>query len=114
MSLMSRLQPLAGWAPRPANTSANDEPRKQYQLVGPDGRSYVSAAKGALGGNRSSKIYGRLDCPAARRAIRRGAYVSHRVFFASAAHAVAAGYRPCAVCLPEDYQAWKGRDRQPR
>ena len=30
-----------------------------------------------------------------------------RVFFADAATAVAAGYRPCAVCLPEEYAAWK-------
>ncbi|MEO6715095.1 MAG: Ada metal-binding domain-containing protein [Mycobacteriales bacterium] len=31
-----------------------------------------------------------------------------RVFFASAATAVAAGYRPCAVCLPADYASWRG------
>jgi methylphosphotriester-DNA--protein-cysteine methyltransferase len=29
------------------------------------------------------------------------------VFFADEATAVAAGYRPCAVCLPERYAAWK-------
>jgi methylphosphotriester-DNA--protein-cysteine methyltransferase len=33
--------------------------------------------------------------------------VADRVFFADAATAVTAGYRPCAVCLPEPYAAWK-------
>jgi hypothetical protein len=41
------------------------------------------------------------------RAIVRGAYVKNRVFFRDEATAVAAGYRPCAVCLPEKYAAWK-------
>jgi methylphosphotriester-DNA--protein-cysteine methyltransferase len=89
------------------------EPRKPYRLLGRAGRPYLSAEKGALGGNRSSQIYGRLDCPAALRAIARGGYVAHRVFFASAGDAEAAGYRPCGVCLPDAYQAWKRRDRKP-
>jgi methylphosphotriester-DNA--protein-cysteine methyltransferase len=29
------------------------------------------------------------------------------VFFADEATAVAAGYRPCARCLPERYALWK-------
>jgi methylphosphotriester-DNA--protein-cysteine methyltransferase len=33
--------------------------------------------------------------------------VRHRVFFANEETAIAAGYRPCAVCLPERYRAWK-------
>lgn len=78
-----------------------------FDLIGPDGVPYASAAPGALGGHRRTKIYGRLDCPAARRAIARGGYVAHRVFFADEATAVAAGYRPCAICLPERYRAWK-------
>jgi methylphosphotriester-DNA--protein-cysteine methyltransferase len=41
------------------------------------------------------------------RAISRGGYVKHRVFFADEATAVAAGYRPCARCLPDRYSAWK-------
>ena len=36
---------------------------------------------GTLGGHRATKIFGRLDCPAALRAIARGGYVSQRVFF---------------------------------
>jgi len=54
-----------------------------------------------------ARIYGRLDCPAARRAIARGGYVRHRVFFLAEADARAAGYRPCAVCMPQAYAAWK-------
>ncbi|WP_460826943.1 Ada metal-binding domain-containing protein [Nostocoides australiense] len=49
----------------------------------------------------------RLDCPSELRAIARGGYVTHRVFFADEATAVAAGYRPCARCLPTAYRAWK-------
>lgn len=80
---------------------------RSYTLLGPDGRSYASATPGLLGGHRRGKLYGRLDCPAALRAIARNSYVQHRVFFADEATAVAAGYRPCAVCLPSKYQAWK-------
>jgi hypothetical protein len=78
-----------------------------YTLVGPDGIPYESATPGTLGGHRRSKLYGRLDCPTALRAIARGGYVRHRVFFADEATAVAAGYRPCRACLPEKHQAWK-------
>lgn len=79
-----------------------------FTLVGADGRPYRSERPGTLGGHRRGRIYGRLDCPAARRAIARGGYVSERVFFADEPAAVAAGYRPCAVCLPERYTRWKG------
>jgi methylphosphotriester-DNA--protein-cysteine methyltransferase len=82
---------------------------RTYTLVGPDGRPYTSEQPGMLGGHRRSHIYGRLDCPAALRAIARGGYVAQRVFFRDAADAEAAGYRPCAVCLPEEYAAWKAR-----
>ena len=78
-----------------------------WTLQGADGRPYPSAVPGTLGGHRRSRIYGRLDCPSALRAIARGGYVAGRVFFADEATAIAAGYRPCAVCLPAAYQAWK-------
>ena len=115
-----------------------------WTLVGADGRSYESAVPGRLGGHRRSRIYGRLDCPSALRALRRsalrqaqgtgcgtpetdaqapgtasgmrgadgggrGGYEQHRVFFADEQAAVAAGYRPCAVCLPREYARWKAR-----
>ena len=88
-----------------------------YTLLGPDRRPYRSAVPGTLGGHLRSRIYGRLDCPAARRAIARGGYVANRVFFADERTAVAAGYRPCAACLPGEYARWKaeraGRRRAP-
>ncbi|MCX2731085.1 metal-binding protein [Saccharopolyspora sp. NFXS83] len=78
-----------------------------YVLLGPDGVPYRSAVAGAVGGHRRGRIYGRLDCRTALRALARGGYVRHRVFFADAATARAAGYRPCAVCLPERFRQWK-------
>jgi len=78
-----------------------------YTLVGPDGKACPSAVPGTLGGHRATKIYGRLDCPSALRAVARGGYVKNRVFFADEATAIAAGYRPCGVCLPSRYEAWK-------
>ena len=68
---------------------------------------------GTLGGHSGTRIYGRLDCPAALRAIARGGYVQYRVFFRDEKHARASGYRPCAVCLPEKYRAWKRKERPP-
>ena len=79
----------------------------EYMLLGGDGRPYVSAVPGSLGGHRRGRIYGRLDCPSALRALARGGYVRDRVFFADAETARAAGYRPCAVCLPNEYADWK-------
>jgi methylphosphotriester-DNA--protein-cysteine methyltransferase len=52
-------------------------------------------------------MFGRLDCPAASRAIARGGYVKHRVFFADASIAAQAGYRPCGACMRDAYRAWK-------
>jgi hypothetical protein len=80
---------------------------RTWKLIGPDGNPYASDRPGILGGHRRSQIYGRLDCPAALRAIARGGYIMHRVFFLNEEHAQAAGYRPCAVCLPTAYAAWK-------
>ncbi len=82
---------------------------RTWTLIGADGRPYESPTPGTLGGHRRSKGYGRLDCRAALRWIAKGHYVSHRVFFADEATAVAAGYRPCAVCMPERYAEWKAR-----
>lgn len=81
--------------------------RKTYTLLGADRKPFESAAPGTVGGHRRSRIYGRLDCPAARRAIANGGYVKDRVFFADETTAIAAGFRPCGSCLPERYRAWK-------
>ena len=76
-------------------------------LIGRNGQSYQSLMPGTLGGHRRNKLYGRLDCRAALHAIACGGYIKHRVFFLDEATAIAAGYRPCAVCLPEKYAVWK-------
>ena len=81
--------------------------RRRWRLIGADGRTYDSDRPGTLGGHRRSRIYGRLDCRGALRALARGLYRRDRVFFADETVALAAGYRPCAVCLPDDYARWK-------
>ena len=78
-----------------------------YRLVASDGREVLSETPGTLGGHRKNKIYGRLDCPGALRWIAKGHYVKQRVFFADEETAIAAGYRPCANCMPDEYRAWK-------
>ena len=80
---------------------------KTYTLIGADGAPYESCTKGALGGYKRGKLYGRLDCPSALRAIAKGGYIKNRVFFADKQTAISAGYRPCAVCMPVEYAAWK-------
>jgi methylphosphotriester-DNA--protein-cysteine methyltransferase len=87
---------------------------KTYTLLGPDRQPYQSTTPGALGGHQSSRLYGKLDCPAALRAIARGGYIKNRVFFADEQTAIAAGYRPCATCLPDTHARWKARRRRAR
>jgi methylphosphotriester-DNA--protein-cysteine methyltransferase len=80
---------------------------KRHRLLNPQGEEYDSPVPGTLGGHRGLKIYGRLNCPNALRWLALGHYARHRVFFADEETAVAAGYRPCARCLPEQYRLWK-------
>jgi hypothetical protein len=88
--------------------SAGDSGRR-WRLIGSDGAPVSSTTRGTLGGHRRSRIYGRLDCRAALAAIARGGYADNRVFFADEPTAIAAGYRPCAVCMPTEYARWKTR-----
>lgn len=83
-----------------------------FRLTGGDGRVYDSAVKGTYGGNGRDRIYGRLDCPSAARALARGeSYRRHRVFFVDESTAIAAGFRPCGTCMPEAYARWKASQR---
>src|SRR4051794_2265362 len=86
---------------------------KQYTLIGTDNLPQASSTPGTLGGHRADRIYGTLDCPGAARAIARGGYVPNRVFFADEPTAIAAGYRPCATCLPTAYRTWKEHRAMP-
>jgi hypothetical protein len=79
----------------------------RYTLIDADGKPCRSETPGTFGGHRGSRIYGRLDCPSARRAIANGHYVGQRVFFADEQTAVAAGYRPCGRCMRAWYACWK-------
>lgn len=83
---------------------------KQYRLMDENGKIYLSPEPGQLGGYRRGKIYGRLDCKSANRAIAKGGYVKYRVFFKDEETAIKAGYRPCAICMPEKYKEWKKRN----
>ena len=80
---------------------------KVYKLIGADGKPYESMIPGMLGGHRKDRVYGRLDCPGALQWIAKGCYVKQRVFFADESTAIAAGYRPCATCMKEQYRVWK-------
>ncbi|MGY8955995.1 MAG: Ada metal-binding domain-containing protein [Alphaproteobacteria bacterium] len=81
----------------------------RYRLTNAKGQSYESAKPGRFGGHRRTKIYGQLDCRSALRWLAKGHYATHRVFFRDARSARSAGYRPCAICLPEQYAVWKRR-----
>jgi hypothetical protein len=79
---------------------------KRYRLTGADGAIIESESPGTLGGNRRTRIYGRLDCASAIRALPRG-YARQRVFFADEAAAIAAGFRPCGHCMRAEHARWK-------
>ena len=61
-----------------------------------------------LGGNRKLKIYGRLDCNAGKRM-----KVVNRVFFENDTEAIENAYRPCAVCMRNEYLLWKKNTIKP-
>lgn len=86
-----------------------DDSTKIYKLLGADGKIYESTTPGQFGGHKKLKIYGRLDCPSALRFIEKGQYVKQRVFFKDEETAIAAGFRPCAKCMPEEYKLWKAK-----
>lgn len=62
----------------------------------------IRSGEVSLGGNKKLKIYGRLDCRAGTRM-----KVLNRVFFENRTEAISLGYRPCAVCMREEYLIWK-------
>ena len=80
---------------------------KLYTLIDIYGKPYKSNIPGQFGGHKKLKIYGKLNCPSALRYIEKGQYVKYRVFFADEETAVAAGYRPCGICMREAYIIWK-------
>lgn len=85
--------------------------QSKYTLLNADNKFYQSDNKGQLGGNRITKIYGRLDCKSANKYLSKGLYAKNRVFFADEQTAVSAGYRPCAVCIHDEYKIWKENNK---
>ena len=71
-----------------------------WTLTDPDASPSQSDCPGVLGGHRRSKTHGRLERRSALQALARGGYARNRVFFLDEHAAHAAGYRPCAACLP--------------
>ena len=71
--------------------AAHSMTKSSWTLLDAKGRPYQSAVPGSLGGHRRHRIYGRLDCRAAKQAIARSGYVKDRVFFIDERTAKAAG-----------------------
>ncbi|WP_343069222.1 hypothetical protein [Lysinibacillus agricola] len=63
------------------NSTEKEISKKTYTLLNADLKIYQSDKPGSLGGHRRGKIYVKLDCPSALRAIAKGGYIKHRVFF---------------------------------
>ncbi|MGE1151764.1 Ada metal-binding domain-containing protein [Pseudomonas sp. ICMP 460] len=80
---------------------------KRWKIMDAHGKLALSHTPGQFGGHKKSRIYGRLDCPAALRALSKGGYVKDRVFFIDEQTARLAGYRPCFRCMPARYREWK-------
>lgn len=78
----------------------------KFKLINSSGKQYFSLIPGKFGGHSKLKIYGRLDCSSALRWLAKGYYKQYRVFFLNEKDAITAGYRPCAVCLPDKYKTW--------
>ena len=93
-------------------TPSDELVAKPFFLTTGMNTQYLSAAPGTLGGHKKLKIYGKLDCPSATRYLAKGQYAKNRVFFIDEETAVAAGYRPCAVCMPVEYKKWKTKKQE--
>ena len=69
-------------------------------------RSMIQHKKIRFAGNVPAKIYGALACKSGKRMKK-----ENRIFFIDKAEAIAAGFRPCANCMPLEYAEWKKRGR---
>lgn len=70
-------------------------------------RRLIHARKVTLAGHVRLGIYGTLRCHSGKRM-----KPKNRVFFATEAEALAAGYRPCGHCLRAKYKAWLWEPRR--
>lgn len=91
-------------------SSTEEEIRqKRYFLTNSCGKQELSTVPGTFGGNCKYKIYGKMNCSSANRHIANGKYVRGRVFFADEETAIAAGYRPCGICMRDKYKKWNDK-----
>lgn len=67
----------------------------------------IKSGEITMGGHRKLKIYGRLDCPNAKRWIKKGHYIAQRVLFQDEQEAIDNGFRPCGCCMKKEYKQWK-------
>ena len=56
----------------------------------------------SFAGNRTLKIYGRLDCASGKRM-----KTMNRVFFKNEDDALKNGYRPCGNCMPDKFRKYR-------
>ncbi len=78
--------------------------QKHYYLQDSNDQHYLSENPGQLGSYYKLKIYGRLDCPTSARYLAEWHYDRHRVIFENYDIAIAAGYRPCGICMNYAYK----------
>ena len=89
---------------------ARMNPGRRWTLLGSDGTALFERHPGTLGGHRSRRKSTDGSTAAPRwQAIARGGYVRNACSSPMNSTAVAAGYRPCAVCMPAEYARWKSR-----
>jgi len=69
-----------------------------------DLRKWMRDRSISLAGNSKLKIFGLLSCRSGKRMKR-----SNRVFFKSSAEAMDNGYRPCGLCMRQQYVEVKQR-----
>jgi methylphosphotriester-DNA--protein-cysteine methyltransferase len=53
-------------------------------------------------GNSRLRIFGLLSCSSGKRMKK-----ENRIFFKTETEAIAAGFRPCGHCMPDQYRKWK-------
>ena len=80
------------------HTDLGKTPFARFRIL----QSLIIKGEITLGGYKKGKIYGTLSCGSGKRM-----KTENRVFFADEQEAVAAGYRPCGNCMPQQYQLWK-------
>lgn len=86
------------------NKTNNTKKEKIYKFTDSNGNTYLNNNPGLPDGNK------KLNCPSAKKWIEKSYYVNNKVFFENENIAISAGYRPCAICIPDKYKIWKEKN----